>query len=168
VYGLLFSLAVGAFAGGLWRGLGLGLWRAFKVADLQAAPAAQRSTHGHGDGLAAWRTHTDTRHSAGRHTRNAVPPAQDGQGSSLRRGRVLSALAKSNPIRSLSYEHQGSVALQRPHGTAMRYAGERRNLDESIEELRQLADGRNDILAEAAGIEAGSWYAWPSTMSAMS
>ena len=37
------------------------------------------------------------------------------------------------------------------HGTAMRYAAERRNLDESIEELRQIADGRNDILAEAAG-----------------
>jgi hypothetical protein len=33
VYGLLFSLVVGAFAGGLWRGLGLGLWRAFKVSD---------------------------------------------------------------------------------------------------------------------------------------
>jgi hypothetical protein len=33
----------------------------------------------------------------------------------------------------------------------MRYAAERRNLDESIEELRQIADGRNDILAEAAG-----------------
>jgi len=49
------------------------------------------------------------------------------------------------------------------HGTAMRYAAERRNLDESIEELRQIADGRNDILAEAAGITAGSWYAWPST-----
>jgi hypothetical protein len=49
------------------------------------------------------------------------------------------------------------------HGTAMRYAAERRNLDKSIEALRQLADGRNDILAEAAGIEAGSWYAWPST-----
>jgi hypothetical protein len=48
-------------------------------------------------------------------------------------------------------------------GTAMRYAAERRSLDESIEELRQLADGRNDILAEAAGITAGSWYAWPST-----
>jgi hypothetical protein len=45
----------------------------------------------------------------------------------------------------------------------MRYAAERRNLDESIEELRQIADGRNDILAEAAGISAGSWYAWPST-----
>jgi hypothetical protein len=49
------------------------------------------------------------------------------------------------------------------HGTAMRYAAERRNLDESIEELRQIADGRNDILAEAAGITAGYWYAWPST-----
>jgi hypothetical protein len=49
------------------------------------------------------------------------------------------------------------------HDTAMRYAAERRNLDESIEELRQIADGRNDILAEAAGITAGSWYAWPST-----
>jgi hypothetical protein len=49
------------------------------------------------------------------------------------------------------------------HGTVMRYAAERRNLDESIAELRQMAKGRNDILAEAAGIEAGSWYAWPST-----
>ena len=49
------------------------------------------------------------------------------------------------------------------HGTATRYAAERRNLDESIEELRQIADGRNDILAEAAGITAGFWYAWPST-----
>jgi hypothetical protein len=25
----------------------------------------------------------------------------------------------------------------------------------------QIADGRNDILAEAAGITAGLWYAWP-------
>jgi hypothetical protein len=49
------------------------------------------------------------------------------------------------------------------HGTAMRYAAERRNLDESIEELRQIADGRNDILAEAAGITAGFWYASPAT-----
>jgi hypothetical protein len=49
------------------------------------------------------------------------------------------------------------------HGTAMRYAAERRNLDESIEELRQIADGRNDIFAEAAGITAGSWYASPAT-----
>ena len=49
------------------------------------------------------------------------------------------------------------------HGTPMRCAAERRNLDESIEELRQIADGRNDILAEAAGITAGSWYARPAT-----
>jgi hypothetical protein len=45
----------------------------------------------------------------------------------------------------------------------MRDAAERRNLDESIEELRQIADGRNDILAEAAGITAGRGFAWPST-----
>jgi hypothetical protein len=45
----------------------------------------------------------------------------------------------------------------------MRYAAERRNLDESIEELSQIADSRNDILAEAAGITAGSWYASPAT-----
>jgi hypothetical protein len=49
------------------------------------------------------------------------------------------------------------------HGTAMRYAAERRNLDESIAELRQIADGNADVLAEAAGITVGSWYAWPST-----
>jgi hypothetical protein len=49
------------------------------------------------------------------------------------------------------------------HGTAMRYAAEKRNLAESIAELRDLADGHDDILAEAAGITAGSWFAWPST-----
>jgi hypothetical protein len=38
------------------------------------------------------------------------------------------------------------------HGTAMRYATERRSLAESISELREIADGRDDILAEAAGI----------------
>jgi len=37
------------------------------------------------------------------------------------------------------------------------------NLADSIAELRQIAGGRDDILAEAAGITAGSWYAWPST-----
>ena len=47
------------------------------------------------------------------------------------------------------------------HGTAMRYATEKRNLATSIAELRKIADGRNDILAEAAGITAGSWYANP-------
>jgi hypothetical protein len=45
----------------------------------------------------------------------------------------------------------------------MRYAAERRNLDDSITELREIADGRDEVIAEAAGITAGSWYAWPST-----
>jgi hypothetical protein len=49
------------------------------------------------------------------------------------------------------------------HGTAIRYAVEKRDLAESIAELREIADGRNDMQAEAAGITAGSWYAWPST-----
>jgi hypothetical protein len=47
--------------------------------------------------------------------------------------------------------------------TAMRCAAERSNLAESIAELRQMASGRDDILAEAAGIEAGSWCASPAT-----
>jgi hypothetical protein len=51
-----------------------------------------------------------------------------------------------------------SVAL---HGTAMRYAAEKRDLATSIAALREIAGGRNDILAEAAGITAGSWYASP-------
>jgi hypothetical protein len=36
------------------------------------------------------------------------------------------------------------------HGTATRYAAERGSLDESIEELREIADGRNDILSRAS------------------
>ena len=47
--------------------------------------------------------------------------------------------------------------------TTLRCGAERRNLDESIEELRQIADGRNDILAQAAGITAGFWYASAAT-----
>jgi hypothetical protein len=49
------------------------------------------------------------------------------------------------------------------HGMAMRYAAEKRDLAESIVELRELADGHDQVLAEAAGITAGSWVAWPST-----
>jgi hypothetical protein len=49
------------------------------------------------------------------------------------------------------------------HGTAMRFAAERRNLAEAIADLRELAGGRDDILAEAGGVTVGSWYAWPST-----
>jgi hypothetical protein len=47
------------------------------------------------------------------------------------------------------------------HGTAIRYAAEQRNPAESIAELREIANGHDDILAEAAGIRAGSWYASP-------
>jgi hypothetical protein len=53
-----------------------------------------------------------------------------------------------------------AVAL---HGTAYRYATERRNLADSITELREIADGRDDIIAETAGLIAGSWYASPAT-----
>jgi hypothetical protein len=49
------------------------------------------------------------------------------------------------------------------HGTAMRYVAERRNLDESIGSCARSPTARNDILAEAAGITAGSWYASPAT-----
>jgi hypothetical protein len=49
------------------------------------------------------------------------------------------------------------------YGTAIRYAAEKRNLAESIAELREIANGHDDILAEAAGITAGSWYASPAT-----
>lgn len=49
------------------------------------------------------------------------------------------------------------------HGTAW-YASVNRNpIGESIAELRQLAAGRDDLLAEAAGITAGSWMASTST-----
>jgi hypothetical protein len=49
------------------------------------------------------------------------------------------------------------------HGTAWRHAAEQHNLAEAIAELREMAGGRNDILAEAAGITAGSWSASPAT-----
>ena len=47
------------------------------------------------------------------------------------------------------------------HGTAMRYAVEQRALDTSIMELRSIAGGRDDLIAQAAGVTAGSWLAWP-------
>ena len=42
-------------SGGVAGGVGRSRYPIF-----QAASAAQRSTHGHGDGLEAWRTHADT------------------------------------------------------------------------------------------------------------
>ena len=50
------------------------------------------------------------------------------------------------------------------HGTAWRPRHPKQHdLAASIAELREIADGRDDILAEAVGITAGSRYAWPST-----
>ena len=54
-------------------------------------------------------------------------------------------------LRSMSTKDQ--LLYSALHGTAMRYAAERRNLDEAIEELRQIADGRNDILAEPRDLD---------------
>ena len=47
------------------------------------------------------------------------------------------------------------------HGTAWRAAVERRSLADAITELRVLAGGRDDVIAETAGVAAGSWMAWP-------
>jgi hypothetical protein len=57
---------------------------------------------------------------------------------------------------TLEHVHQRSVALQRT--PRHRYAIRRRTPQPRRihRELRQIADGRNDILAEAAGITAGS------------
>jgi hypothetical protein len=40
----------------------------------------------------------------------------------------------------------------------MRYAAEKRDLAESIAQLREIANGHDDVFAEAAGITVGSWY----------
>lgn len=47
------------------------------------------------------------------------------------------------------------------HGTAWRAAVERRSIEDTLRELRGLAGGRDDVLAEVAGVTAGSWMAWP-------
>lgn len=47
------------------------------------------------------------------------------------------------------------------HGTAWWHAAEQHNLAEAIAELREMVGGRNEILAEAAGVTAGAWYAAP-------
>jgi hypothetical protein len=39
------------------------------------------------------------------------------------------------------------------------------NLADLIAELREMAAGRDDVLAQAAGIEAGSWLHGPQRMS---
>jgi hypothetical protein len=56
----------------------------------EAPPAAQRSTHGHGDGLEAWWTHADTRHPLGRH-RSWVPAPVRGPPRVVEEGRHAGA-----------------------------------------------------------------------------
>jgi hypothetical protein len=87
-------------------------------------------------------------------------------GASLTRGNspISQGLAESN-LYSIRWavSTRDQLLFSDLHGTAMRFAAEQRNLAESIAELRQIADGHDEVLAEAAGITAGSWYAWPST-----
>jgi hypothetical protein len=54
------------------------------------------------------------------------------------------------------------------HGTAMRYAAERRNLDESVEELRQIADGATTFLPRPPASPPGSGMPARQLTSAMS
>jgi hypothetical protein len=49
------------------------------------------------------------------------------------------------------------------HGTAWRAAVERRSIADAVAEIRTIAAGRTDLLAETAGLTAGSWLAWPET-----
>jgi hypothetical protein len=49
------------------------------------------------------------------------------------------------------------------YGAALRFAAEKRSLADSIAVLREIAGGRDEVLAEVAGIEAGWWYASPAS-----
>jgi hypothetical protein len=57
--------------------------------------------------------------------------------------------------------HPDRLLLSALHGTAWRRASERASIAEAVVELRKLAAGRNDLLAESAGITAGAWSADP-------
>ena len=49
------------------------------------------------------------------------------------------------------------------HGSALRYAAERLDIERLQLSAGEMADGRDNVLAEVAGITAGSWYASPAT-----
>jgi len=92
---LLYNVAILAFVLGLlWGPIGGVCDGRSNAADpsqvFEAASAAQRSTHGHGDGLGAWWTHVDTRHSAGRY-RPRVPVAVRGASRVVDEGRHAGA-----------------------------------------------------------------------------
>jgi hypothetical protein len=64
---------------------------------------------------------------------------------------------------TVNHVHQGSTPLQRAPTAPLCSTPRNGATAESIDELRALAGGRDDILAEAACIEVGSWYASPAT-----
>jgi hypothetical protein len=56
---------------------------------------------------------------------------------------------------------KGDLHTSALHGTAMKLTTEMGSMADAVAELRALADGRNDLLAETAGLTAGSWAAQP-------
>jgi hypothetical protein len=55
------------------------------------------------------------------------------------------------------------ILCARLSGTAIRLARAGGPIDEAVAELRALAGGRGDLLAEEAGLMAGSWSVWIGT-----
>ena len=49
------------------------------------------------------------------------------------------------------------ILVARLSGSAVRLARARGPIDEAVAELRTLAGGRGDLLAEATGVMAGAW-----------
>ena len=57
------------------------------------------------------------------------------------------------------------ILTARLNGRAIRLARDKGNLGDAIEELRELANGRADLLAETAGLMGGYWSATSATQS---
>jgi hypothetical protein len=55
------------------------------------------------------------------------------------------------------------ILCARLSGTAIRLARAGGPIDEAVAELRELAGGRGDLLAEEAGLMAGTWSVWIGT-----
>jgi 5-hydroxyisourate hydrolase-like protein (transthyretin family) len=53
--------------------------------------------------------------------------------------------------------HPDRILVARLSGTAVRLARAGGPIDEAVAELRTLAEGRGDLLAETAGVMAGTW-----------
>jgi hypothetical protein len=55
------------------------------------------------------------------------------------------------------------ILCARLSGTAVRLARSGGPIDEAVADLRELAGGRADLLAEEAGLMAGTWSVWIGT-----